>query len=148
MGIDIYLRWEGQWEPPADDFSKETLQRWGEEYNQPGVYLRENYFSGPHKATMEFVPETFLGGVPFAGDGRPMVHPAGWPEGVTLCNGGVHYPWTVLAGRIEAVTKASLARYADDLDYAKAHIDNFMAFVRKVRELEEAGINSWVENSY
>ena len=146
MGIDVYLEWEGKWRIPDNpDYSCPTfMERWAQEYNSPGVYIRESYFSHAY-ATHVFIPETFEN-VPFVDE--PMVSPDSWPEGVVLVEGGIHYPWTVLAGRIEAVTQQAFLRYPDDDIAAKRHIDTFMSFVRKVRELEEAGVKSWVVNSY
>jgi hypothetical protein len=40
-------------------------------------------------------------------------------------------------------------RYPDHpADFHKEVADEYIAFIAKVRELEEAGVKSWVENSY
>lgn len=144
MGIDVYLEWDGkeQFDGPLDD---EALKRWSKIYNGKGVYIRESYFAKAY-ATHDFIPETFET-YPFT-DAPMTAGPDHWPDGVVPFRDGIHYPWTVLAGRIEAVAKKAHERYPDNPDATKDHIQAFMDFVDAVRALEESGVQSWVENSY
>lgn len=144
MGIDVYLDWPGSKLDDSPDWNtREACDNWSKMRFAPGVYLRESYFSKAY-ATHVFVPETFET-YPFTN--IPMSRKDDWPQGVYTLNTGVHYPWHVLANRMEAVTKKSYERY-EDSDIAKEHIDQFAAFVFKVKELEQDDIMSWVVNSY
>jgi len=129
MGIDIYMRWDGQTE------EEEQAQYTGFDTRMGRVgYLREAYHGGPY-ATKELLPETWSDGA--EGD---------WDER------GVHIPAATLRERLPATLLAVEERYrniydAPDEDIREAQ-KSFIDFVDLYESLERKGKNPRVINSY
>lgn len=123
MGIDIYLRWQGQSE------AEETAQITGFDTTMGHVgYLREAYHGEPY-ATRVLLPETW------AGD-----------------EGGTAIPAATLKERLPmtletvAVREKRIYRSSEE-EIAKVQ-RSFIDFVALVERLEEAGRHPRIINSY
>lgn len=126
MGIDLYLRWDGQ----TDAEKKAQYTGYSIVHGHVG-YLREAYHGGPY-ATKVLAPEAW--------------------EACDAGNSGARIPASVLRSRLGAVTRIAIQRardiYKEELTESSPSIQSFIKFV-ELAELKEAeGKNPTVQVSY
>jgi hypothetical protein len=113
VGIDVYLRWEGQ----TEEERKAQYTGYSIEHGHVG-YLREAYHGGPY-ATQVLAPEAFE-------DDAPA--------------GGAPIPAATLRSRMPEVRDAVIERakeiYKEDLDEDSAEVQAFENFVRLAEQKE------------
>jgi hypothetical protein len=122
MGIDIYVRWDGQTE------DEKKAQYTGFDITAGAVgYLREAYHGNVY-ATRVLVPEAFEGD----------------------CNAAI--PAATLRERLPATIGAHIKRMADNyertIDEHAPSAQTFVAFVDLVEAKERAGLNPIIHASY
>ena len=157
MGVDIYLEWDGKPEP-KEGVHWDHPESWGSINNGKGVYIRESYFSG-RRASEVLMPESY------ATSREEWFKKAPGPWGTSLATmvreqeqvatrctwneeGDVHIPVDLLRSRLEGTEIACMERYPDNAEYGKEHFEQFVEFVDKYEELESAGMNPRIVNSY
>ena len=132
MGIDMYLRWQGQ----TDDERKAQYTGYRVDHGHVG-YLREAYHGGPY-ATRALAPEAFE-------DTDGSCDDQGYDIGIRI-------PASTLRSRLEAVCDMVLLRaakvYGETLTLDSPEVRAFIDFVEMYERLEREGKEPHVSASY